>query len=174
MAALICVIDEQLYYRTLDLGQAVVSNHLLLFFQDINKRLSLPVDIHLPESFLVKQSLSPLSDGPMNRRLRRVSLVSSSRLSHVFTHTRFFGFIPFQTYLSSVDIAKLPCCLFIWSEELLPESAIDILRKCPYRISAIDAVTKCPYRVSAIDTVKKVGQHCYRVAAIETLRRCPL
>ena len=46
--------------------------------QDINKRLSLPADMRLPESFLVKQAVSPTIDGPLNRRLRRASLVSRS------------------------------------------------------------------------------------------------
>jgi len=43
--------------------------------QDINKRLSLPADMHLPESFLLKQSISPTLNGPINRRLRKSSLV---------------------------------------------------------------------------------------------------
>ncbi|ELU12112.1 hypothetical protein CAPTEDRAFT_175804 [Capitella teleta] len=42
--------------------------------QEINKRLSLPADMHLPESFLVKQDMSPSLDGPISRRLRRASL----------------------------------------------------------------------------------------------------
>ncbi|XP_054164241.1 cyclin-dependent kinase 17-like [Oppia nitens] len=42
--------------------------------QDISKRLSLPADLHLPESFLVKQSLSPTPDGPLTRQMRRQSL----------------------------------------------------------------------------------------------------
>lgn len=45
--------------------------------QDINKRLSLPADIRLPEGYLEKLSLnSPLFDKPLSRRLRRVSLVT--------------------------------------------------------------------------------------------------
>jgi len=42
--------------------------------RDINKRLSLPADMRIPESFMVKQALSPTLDGPLNRRLRRASL----------------------------------------------------------------------------------------------------
>ncbi|KYO40852.1 hypothetical protein Y1Q_0007654 [Alligator mississippiensis] len=43
--------------------------------EDINKRLSLPADIRLPEGYLEKLSLnSPLFDKPLSRRLRRVSL----------------------------------------------------------------------------------------------------
>ncbi|XP_070558996.1 cyclin-dependent kinase 17-like isoform X4 [Ptychodera flava] len=44
--------------------------------EDINKRLSLPADIRLPESFLQQynNSCSPPFDQPMSRRLRRASL----------------------------------------------------------------------------------------------------
>ncbi|KAJ8015872.1 hypothetical protein DPEC_G00001040 [Dallia pectoralis] len=43
--------------------------------QDINKRLSLPADIRLPDGYLEKFCLnSPLFDKPLSRRLRRVSL----------------------------------------------------------------------------------------------------
>ncbi|XP_037094850.1 cyclin-dependent kinase 17-like [Pollicipes pollicipes] len=41
---------------------------------EINKRLSLPADLHLPESFLQKQSLSPTLDGSLTRATRRQSL----------------------------------------------------------------------------------------------------
>ncbi|CAG2162624.1 unnamed protein product [Oppiella nova] len=42
--------------------------------QDISKRLSLPADLQLPESFLAKQTLSPTPDGPLTRQMRRQSL----------------------------------------------------------------------------------------------------
>ncbi|GFY60088.1 hypothetical protein TNIN_356111 [Trichonephila inaurata madagascariensis] len=42
--------------------------------QDISKRLSLPADVHLPESFLAKQTVSPTLEGPISRTLRRQSL----------------------------------------------------------------------------------------------------
>uniref|UniRef100_G1M3C8 cyclin-dependent kinase n=1 Tax=Ailuropoda melanoleuca TaxID=9646 RepID=G1M3C8_AILME len=43
--------------------------------EDINKRLSLPADIRLPEGYLEKLTLnSPIFDKPLSRRLRRVSL----------------------------------------------------------------------------------------------------
>ncbi|KTF77738.1 hypothetical protein cypCar_00047869, partial [Cyprinus carpio] len=43
--------------------------------EDINKRLSLPADIRLPDGYLEKFSLnSPLFEKPLSRRLRRVSL----------------------------------------------------------------------------------------------------
>lgn len=49
-------------------------------FQDINKRLSLPADIRLPEGYLEKFAMnSPPFDKPMSRRLRRASLVSAQR-----------------------------------------------------------------------------------------------
>ena len=40
--------------------------------QDINKRLSLPADLRVPEAFLQKQELSP--DQPLSRVNRRKSL----------------------------------------------------------------------------------------------------
>ncbi|XP_069693438.1 cyclin-dependent kinase 17-like isoform X1 [Periplaneta americana] len=42
--------------------------------QDINKRLSLPADLHLPESFVAKQNASPTIEGPLSRSSRRQSL----------------------------------------------------------------------------------------------------
>ncbi len=40
---------------------------------DINKRLSLPADLRLPDSFISKE-LSPVLDGPLTRATRRQSL----------------------------------------------------------------------------------------------------
>ncbi|XP_078595749.1 cyclin-dependent kinase 17-like isoform X9 [Branchiostoma floridae x Branchiostoma japonicum] len=43
--------------------------------EDITKRLSLPADIHLPDNFLEKRSLSPpFPEGRLSRRMRRASL----------------------------------------------------------------------------------------------------
>ncbi|XP_053562314.1 LOW QUALITY PROTEIN: cyclin-dependent kinase 16-like [Bombina bombina] len=42
--------------------------------EDVNKRLSLPADIRLPEGYLEKLTLSAPFDKPLSRRLRRVSL----------------------------------------------------------------------------------------------------
>lgn len=42
--------------------------------EDINKRLSLPADIRLPDGYLEKFSMPGLFDQPISRRLRRVSL----------------------------------------------------------------------------------------------------
>lgn len=41
---------------------------------DISKRLSLPADLHLPESFLSKSPVSAILDGPLTRAVRRQSL----------------------------------------------------------------------------------------------------
>lgn len=46
-------------------------------FQDLNKRLSLPADIRIPDGYLEKLQLSsPPFDQPLSRRSRRASLVS--------------------------------------------------------------------------------------------------
>ncbi|XP_053092053.1 cyclin-dependent kinase 16-like [Pangasianodon hypophthalmus] len=51
--------------------------------EDINKRLSLPVDIRLPEGYLEKFAMnSPPFDKPLSRRLRRASLVSQLLREH--------------------------------------------------------------------------------------------
>lgn len=50
---------------------------LLCGFQDLNKRLSLPADIRIPDGYLEKLQLSsPPFDQPLSRRSRRASLVS--------------------------------------------------------------------------------------------------
>lgn len=48
--------------------------YFAFFSQDINKRLSLPTDLHLPESFITKQLESPEYMGPLSRASRRQSL----------------------------------------------------------------------------------------------------
>ena len=46
-------------------------------FKDLNKRLSLPADIRIPDGYLEKLQInSPPFDQPMSRRSRRASLVS--------------------------------------------------------------------------------------------------
>lgn len=42
--------------------------------EEINKRLSLPADLKLPENLVEKLSVSPTLDGPMSRATRRQSL----------------------------------------------------------------------------------------------------
>lgn len=61
----------------------------LFLFQDINKRLSLPADIRLPDDYLEKFNVngSALFEQPISRRLRRVSLVqllASTEISILF------------------------------------------------------------------------------------------
>lgn len=42
--------------------------------EEINKRLSLPADLKLPENFVEKMAVSPTLDGPLTRATRRQSL----------------------------------------------------------------------------------------------------
>lgn len=49
-------------------------SHIWFLQQDINKRLSLPVDLHLPEAFVAKQNASPSLEEPLSRASRRQSL----------------------------------------------------------------------------------------------------
>ena len=42
--------------------------------EEINKRLSLPADLKLPDNFIEKQAVSPTLDGPLSRATRRQSL----------------------------------------------------------------------------------------------------
>ena len=42
--------------------------------QDISKRLSLPADLHIPESFLAKQAAAGAAEPPLTRTSRRRSL----------------------------------------------------------------------------------------------------
>lgn len=49
---------------------------LFVCIQDLNKRLSLPADIRIPDGYLEKMQLSsPPFDQPLSRRSRRASLV---------------------------------------------------------------------------------------------------
>lgn len=51
--------------------------YLFMPVQDLNKRLSLPADIRIPDGYLEKlQMSSPPFDQPLSRRSRRASLVS--------------------------------------------------------------------------------------------------
>ena len=47
---------------------------LVIAQEEINKRLSLPADLKLPENFVEKQAVSPTLDGPLSRVTRRQSL----------------------------------------------------------------------------------------------------
>ena len=49
---------------------------ICVYVQDLNKRLSLPADIRIPDGYLEKLQLSsPPFDQPLSRRSRRASLV---------------------------------------------------------------------------------------------------
>lgn len=48
----------------------------LNFQQDIQKRLSLPADIKLPQNVVEKLNRTPTLDNPLTRKSRRASLVS--------------------------------------------------------------------------------------------------
>lgn len=50
----------------------------IFFQQDIQKRLSLPVDIKLPQNVVEKLNKTPTLDNPLTRKNRRASLVSFS------------------------------------------------------------------------------------------------
>ncbi|KTG45408.1 hypothetical protein cypCar_00018051 [Cyprinus carpio] len=53
-------------------------SHRRISMEDLNKRLSLPADIRIPDGYLEKLQLSsPPFDQPLSRRLRRASLLSS-------------------------------------------------------------------------------------------------
>lgn len=58
--------------------------------QDVNKRLSLPADIRIPDGYLEKLQLSsPPFDQPLSRRSRRASLVSDVHVT-VFSSPRYW------------------------------------------------------------------------------------
>merc|ERR1711936_333517 len=42
--------------------------------EEINKRLSLPADLKIPENFISRQTVSPTLEGPLSRAIRRQSL----------------------------------------------------------------------------------------------------
>ena len=68
--------------------------------QDISKRLSLPADLRIPESFLAKQSSSsPIFDGPLTRTNRRQSLSE-------------IGFGRMETYTKLDKLGEVSTCLF--------------------------------------------------------------
>uniref|UniRef100_A0A3B3UPM5 Cyclin dependent kinase 17 n=1 Tax=Poecilia latipinna TaxID=48699 RepID=A0A3B3UPM5_9TELE len=90
--------------------------HRRISMEDLNKRLSLPADIRIPDGYLEKLQLSsPPFDQPLSRRSRRASLVSSSLLSlHSHTHYRgslwagFHGNWPSERQRVPVACLRLP------------------------------------------------------------------
>lgn len=66
---------QQCCITTIRLGVYLLARAL----QDLNKRLSLPADIRIPDGYLEKLQLSsPPFDQPLSRRSRRASLVSAA------------------------------------------------------------------------------------------------
>jgi hypothetical protein len=55
-------------------GSVVTNARRLPSQEEINKRLSLPADLKLPENFVEKQAVSPTLEGPLSRATRRQSL----------------------------------------------------------------------------------------------------
>ena len=77
--------------------------------QDISKRLSLPADLRIPESFLAKQSSSsPIFDGPLTRTNRRQSL-SEIGFGRMETYTKLdkLGEVSFLCFISIVFLLLL-------------------------------------------------------------------
>jgi hypothetical protein len=75
--------------------------------QDINKRLSLPADLHLPESFIAKQNASPTIEGPLSRASRRQSL-SEIGFGRMETYTKLdkLGQVCEQNYKTYINLLK--------------------------------------------------------------------
>lgn len=74
---LMVLVDLMVLMALMDPGPLSSS---VLVFQDINKRLSLPADIRLPDGYLEKFNVigPSLFEQPISRRLHRVSLVCPS------------------------------------------------------------------------------------------------
>jgi hypothetical protein len=56
------------------LRQKPVGGRKLSNQEEINKRLSLPADLKLPDNFISRQNTSPTLEGPITRATRRQSL----------------------------------------------------------------------------------------------------
>jgi len=63
-------------------GQRKLSNQ-----EEINKRLSLPADLKLPDNFITRQAASPTLEGPITRATRRQSL-SEIGFGRIDTYTK--------------------------------------------------------------------------------------
>ena len=50
--------------------------------EEINKRLSLPADLKLPDNFVEKLAVSPTLDGPLSRATRRQSLSEIGKVTN--------------------------------------------------------------------------------------------
>lgn len=86
--------------------------HYLL--QDLNKRLSLPADIRIPDGYLEKLQInSPPFDQPMSRRSRRASLVSVMHLPFQPTSQVFRIHLTHRPVFLSCISASFPLGLLI-------------------------------------------------------------
>ena len=74
--------------------------------EEINKRLSLPADLKLPENFVEKQAVSPTLDGPLSRVTRRQSL-SEIGFGKMDTYTKLDKLGEVSTTLQSMMNVKL-------------------------------------------------------------------
>ena len=68
--------------------------------EEINKRLSLPADLKLPDNFVEKQAVSPTLEGPLTRATRRQSL-SEIGFGRMDTYTKLdkLGEVSWRQYL---------------------------------------------------------------------------
>ena len=90
--------------------------------EEINKRLSLPADLKLPDNFVEKQAVSPTLDGPLTRATRRQSLSE-------------IGFGRMDTYTKLDKLGEVSQA-FIWkslSLRCVPKNSNKKLRKNPFR-----------------------------------------
>ena len=81
-------------------------NHRKLTSQEeINKRLSLPADLKLPDNFVEKQAVSPTLEGPLTRATRRQSL-SEIGFGRMDTYTKLdkLGEVSFWSYFYIVNL----------------------------------------------------------------------
>ena len=73
--------------------------------EEINKRLSLPADLKLPENFVEKQAVSPTLEGPLSRATRRQSL-SEIGFGRMDTYTKLDKLGEVITHLLETWVAK--------------------------------------------------------------------
>lgn len=72
--------------------------------EEINKRLSLPADLKLPDNFVEKQAVSPTLEGPLTRATRRQSLSEIG-----------FGKMDTYTKLDKLgEVSVLLNVIFVW------------------------------------------------------------
>ena len=79
--------------------------------EEINKRLSLPADLKLPDNFVEKMAVSPTLDGPLSRATRRQSL-SEIGFGRMDTYTKLdklgeVRYFSAKYYIS--NLTKLDC-----------------------------------------------------------------